>query len=139
MKKISGLIFLFLGVIVLSGCGSQSTGVTSTGSSAKYPALYTAEKLPQYADAKVSQVIKDGPTLKDGNLFILESAKDVKTIATYFDAEMTKLGWSEISPNDPTETSYATQFNGPDKKYLQLTVSQITAGKQTISINFMQQ
>lgn len=113
-------------VLVLAGCGGVS-----------YPKLYTAENLPQYGDAKVTQVINNGPMLKDGVIFILESKKDVKTIAVYYDEQMKVLGWTMPAVNTPTATSYATQYNKGDK-YLQLTVSQITGSSQTISINLAQ-
>ncbi|MFZ2975314.1 MAG: hypothetical protein WA055_01620 [Candidatus Moraniibacteriota bacterium] len=127
MKKYA-ILFLLPIALFLSGCGK----------SVSYPELYTQEKLPQYADAKLVQIIKDGPTLKDGVLLRLESSKDVKTIATYYDEEMKKLGWTMPAVNTPTETLYATQYNN-GKKYIQLTVSQITGSSQTISINFMEQ
>lgn len=130
MKKIIGLTFVFLLVIALSGCGKSGMN---------YPELYTSEGLPQYEGATVTQVIKDGPTLKDGNLFILESSDDVKKIAAYYDKELTGLGWTIPAQNEATETSYATQYNGADGKYIQLTVNEMTAGITTISINFMQQ
>ena len=114
-------------VLVLAGCGGAS-----------YPKLYTAENLPQYKEAKVTKVIKNGPTLKDGALFLLESKKDVPMIATYYDEQMKALGWTMPAVNTPTATSYATQYNKGDK-YLQLTVSQMTGSAQTISINLMQQ
>jgi hypothetical protein len=126
MKKYLWILFAPV-ILVLTGCGGVS-----------YPKLYTAENLPQYKDAKVTQVIKNGLTLKDGALFILESKKDVPTIAAYYDEQMKALGWTMPAVNTPTATSYATQYNKGDK-YLQLTVSQITGSAQTISINLMQQ
>jgi hypothetical protein len=136
MKK-SVLLGLVLGVFFLAGCGSgnNSGGI---GSSASYPQLYTAEKLPQYTDAKLAQVIKDGPTLKEGVLLRLESQKDVKTIAVYYDEQMAALGWTMPAKNEATEALYATQYNN-GKKYVQLTVSQITGASQTISISLMEQ
>jgi hypothetical protein len=133
MKKYA-LLLLFPAVLFLAGCGGKTGSITG---SASYPELYSAEKLPQYKDAKLVQVMKNGPTLKDGVLLRLESAKDIKTISAYFDEEMTKLGWIMPAVNTPTETSYATQYNKEDK-YLQLTVSQITGSSQTITINLMQ-
>ncbi len=130
MKKIISFTFVILMAIMLSGCGK---------SSASYPELYVSEGLPQYEGAKVTQVIKDGPTLKDGNLFILESSDDVKTIAAYYDEKLTGLGWIMPAKNEATATSYATQYNGKDGKYIQITVTEMVAGKTTISINFMQQ
>lgn len=130
MKKIIGLTFVFLMIIVLSGCGKSGVN---------YPELYTSEGLPQYENAKVTQLIKDGPTLKDGNLFILESSDDVKTVAAYYDEKLTGLGWTMPAKNEATATSYATQYNGEDGKYIQLTVNEMVAGTTTISINFMQQ
>lgn len=132
MKKYV-LLFLFPAVFLLAGCG----GGTGAGS-ASYPELYATENLPQYKDAKLVQIIKNGPTLKDGVLLRLESSQDVKAIAAYYDGEMTKMGWTMPSVNTPTETSYATQYN-KDGKYVQLTVSQITGSSQTITINLMQQ
>jgi hypothetical protein len=129
MKKIIGLTLILLIAIVFSGCGN----------SMPYPELYLSEGLPQYENAKVTQTIKDGPTLKDGNLFILESVDDVKTIAAYYDEAMKGLGWNMITANEATETSYATQYNGNNGKYVQMTVSQLKAGATTISINFMEQ
>lgn len=126
MKKY--LWFLLVPVMLaLAGCGGVS-----------YPKLYTAEGLPQYKDATVTKVIKDGSTLKDGALFLLESKKDVPTIAAYYDEQMKALGWTMPAVNTPTATSYATQYNKGDK-YLQLTISQLTSSGQTISINLMQQ
>ena len=125
MKKI---LFLVLpAILLLAGCGSVS-----------YPKLYTQENLPQYEDAKLVQVIKDGPTLKDGVILRLESSKDVKTIAAYYDAEMKKAGWVPPAENTPTETSYATQWNKGDK-YVQFTASNIGGKSQTITISLMQQ
>jgi hypothetical protein len=100
MKKVIFLLLIPV-MLILAGCGA---GVS-------YPKLYTDEGLPQYPDAKLVQVIKDGPTLKDGVILRLESSKDVKTIAAYYDAEMKKAGWVPPSENTPTETSYATQWN----------------------------
>jgi len=129
MKKIVGLTLILLIAIVFSGCGS----------SVSYPKLYVTEGLPQYENAKITQIIKDGPTLKDGNLFILESKNDVKTVAMYYDNKLTDLGWTMPAKNEATATSYATQYNGKDGKYIQLTVNEMTAGTTTISINFMEQ
>lgn len=128
MKKIA-LLGLLLGIFLIAGCG---------GLSASYPKLYTEEKLPQYPDANLAQVITNGPTLKEGVLIRLESKKDVKTIAAYYDEQMTKLGWVMPAKNEATETLYATQYNN-GKKYVQLTVSQITGSSQTITLNFMEQ
>lgn len=129
MKKTISIVAVFLMSIIFVGCASEMD----------YPKLYTSENLPQFENSKVTQIIKDGPTLKDGNLFILESTDDVKTIAAYYDNKMKTLGWTTPVTNEATETSYATQYNGPDKKYIQITVSQIKKGSQTISVNFMQQ
>lgn len=129
MEKTIGLIIILLMVVVLSGCGK----------SIAYPELYVSEGLPQYDNAKVTKIIKDGPTLKDGNLFILESGDDVKKIATYYNDAMKSLGWTIVANNEATETSYANQYNSGDGKYLQLTVSQLTGDTRTISINFMKQ
>ncbi len=71
-------------------------------------------------------------------LLRLESKKDVKTIAVYYDEQMTKLGWIMPAKNEATETLYATQYNN-GQKYVQLTVSQITGTSQTITLNFMEQ
>jgi len=131
MKKIIGLTIVSIVGVVFMGCGS--------GGGLDYPELYISENLPRFENSKVTQVIKDGPTLKDGNLFILESTEDVKTIATYYDNKMKNLGWTMPAKNETTETSYATQYNGPDKKYVQVTVSNLREDAQTISINFMQQ
>lgn len=136
MKKYA-LLFLFPAVFFLAGCGGGTTETGTKAGNSAYPALYVAESLPQYKDAKLAQVIKDGPTLKDGILLRLESSKDVKTIAAYYDDEMKKLGWTMPSVNTPTETLYATQYEKGDK-YLQLTVSQITGSSQTISLSLMQ-
>ena len=130
MKKILSIALFAIIITTFAGCG---------GSSMNYPELYTNEGLPQYENAKITQIIKDGPTLKDGNLFILKSSDDVKTIAKYYDDKMTALGWTMPSKNEATQTSYATQYNKEGGKYVQLTVSQLTDGEQTISINFMQQ
>lgn len=137
MKKYA-LFFLFPVVFFLAGCGEGTTGTETKTENSSYPSLYVSEGLPQYKDAKLAQVIKDGPTLKEGVLLRLESSKDVKTIAAYYDEEMKKLGWTMPSVNTATETSYATQYN-KGNNYLQLTVSQITGSSQTISINLMQQ
>jgi hypothetical protein len=133
MKKYAILLLLPV-VFLLAGCGGKTGSMTGNAS---YPELYKAESLPQYKDAKLVQVMKNGPTLKDGVLLRLESSKDIKTISAYFDEAMTKLGWIMSAVNTPTETSYATQYNKGDK-YLQLTVSQITGSSQTITINLMQ-
>ena len=136
MKKYA-LLFLFPAVFFLAGCGG-GTGTGIGADSPSYPELYTVEKLPQYKDAKLAQVIKNGPTLKDGVILRLESSKDVKTISAYYDQEMTKLGWTMPAVNTPTETSYATQYNNGNK-YLQITVSQITGSSQTVTLSLMQQ
>ena len=128
MKK-GVLLGLVLGIFFLAGCG---------GSSASYPKLYTDEKLPQYPDASLVQVITNGPTLKEGVLLRLESKKDVKTIAAYYDEQMAKLGWIMPAKNEATAALYATQYNN-GQKYVQLTVSQITGASQTITLNFMEQ
>ncbi len=130
MKKIINLTFIAIAIVAFTGCG---------GSSMSYPELYTTEGLPQYENAKVTQVIKDGPTLKDGNLFILTSSDDVKTIAKFYDDQMKALGWTMPAVNEATATSYATQYNKGDGKYVQLTVTQLADEEQTISINFMEQ
>ena len=129
MKKIS-FLSIILGVLFLTGCGATS--------SVSYPKLFTDAKLPQYQDAKLVQVITDGPTLKEGILLRLESEKDIKTIAAYYDQQMIALGWTMPAKNEATESSYATQYNN-GSKYVQLTVSQITGMDQTITINFMEQ
>ncbi len=128
MKK-AVLLSLALGVLLLAGCGTTSIS---------YPKLYTDEKLPQYPEANLVQVITNGPTLKEGVLLRLESKKDVQTIAAYYDEQMTKLGWIMPAKNEATETLYATQYNN-GQKYVQLTVSQITGTSQTITLNFMEQ
>jgi len=128
MKKVV-FLGLALGTFLIAGCG---------GSSVSYPKLYSDADLPQYSDAKLVQIITNGPTLKEGILLRLESSKDVKTIAAYYDEQMAKLGWTMPAKNEPTEASYATQYiNG--KKYVQLTASKITGSSQTITINFMEQ
>jgi hypothetical protein len=129
MKKITLFSGLLLGILLLAGCGSSSSS---------YPELYVQESLPQYTDANLVQVITNGPTLKEGVLLRLESAKDVKTIAAYYDEQMTKLGWTMPAQNEATEASYATQYNN-GKKYVQITVSQITGSSRTITLNFMEQ
>ena len=140
MKKYA-LLLLFPAVFFLAGCGGSKTdtgtGAGTKSGSSSYPSLYANEGLPQYKDAKLAQVIKDGPTLKDGVLLRLESSKSIKDISAYYDEEMKKLGWTMPSVNTPTETSYATQYEKGDK-YLQLTASQITGTSQTISLNLMQ-
>lgn len=129
MKKYF-LLFLFPAVFLLAGCGS------GTGSK-NYPELYVKEGLPQYKDAKLVQIIDNGPTLKEGVLLRLESSKDVKTISAYYDEQMKNLGWTMPAVNTPTETSYATQYEKGDK-YIQMTVSQITGTGQTITLSLMQ-
>lgn len=126
MKKYAFLLII-PAIFILAGCGAG----------ASYPKLYTDENLPQYPDATLAQVIQDGPTLKDGVILRLESSKDVKTIAAYYDAEMKKLGWIPPAENVPTETSYATQWDKGDK-YLQFTASNITGKSQTITISLSQ-
>jgi len=133
MKKI---LFLLAGILVLAGCGGTG-GAGTIGKSVDYPKLFVAENLPQYKDAKLVQIITDGPTLKDGVILRLESQKDVKTIAKYYDEEMTKLGWTQPAINEATENSYATQYEKGDK-YLQFTASKITGTSQTITISLMQ-
>lgn len=141
MKKYA-LLFLFPAVFLLAGCGGGTKTGTEAGTgkstgNASYPELYAQEGLPQYKDAKLAQIIGNGPTLKEGVLLRLESSKDVKTIAAYYDDEMKKLGWVMPAVNAPTETLYVAQYDKGDK-YLQLTVSQITGSSQTISISLMQ-
>ncbi|HLN19090.1 MAG TPA: hypothetical protein VK255_02895 [Patescibacteria group bacterium] len=126
MKKYAFLL-IFPTLFILAGCGA---GVA-------YPKLYIDENLPQYADAALVQIIQDGPTLKDGVILRLESSKDVKTIAAYYDGEMKKLGWVPPTENVPTNTSYATQWDKGDK-YLHFTASNITGKSQTITISLMQ-
>jgi hypothetical protein len=134
MKKYA--MFLFLPVVFLTaGCGG-GTGA-GIGGGADYPELYVNEGLPQYKDADLAQIITNGPTLKEGVLLRLESAKDVKTIAAYYDAEFAKLGWTMPAVNTPTETSYATQYE-KGNKYVQMTVSNITGKSQTITLSLMQ-
>ncbi|TAK96394.1 hypothetical protein EPO05_01950 [Patescibacteria group bacterium] len=128
MKKTMALVGL--GVLLLAGCGGKGFA---------YPKLYVAEGLPQYQEAELVQIIQDGPTLKDGVLLRLESQQDVKSIAKYYDEEMTKMGWTQPAKNEATENSYATQYNGKDGKYLQFTASKITGTSQTITINLKQQ
>ncbi|EKE10977.1 MAG: hypothetical protein ACD_15C00164G0001 [uncultured bacterium] len=138
MRKIA-FLSLTLGLFLLAGCANQSSAPSSPKtSSVDYPKLYVDEKLPQYPDAKLAQIITNGSTLKEGVLLRLESQKDVKTIAAYYDEQMAKLGWTMPAKNEATETSYATQYNN-GKKYVQLTVSQITGSGQTITLNFMEQ
>lgn len=134
MKKYAMLFILPL-VFLLAGCGG-GTGA-GIGGSVDYPELYAKEGLPQYKDADLVQVIKDGLTLKDGVLLRLESGKDVKTISAYYDEEFKKLGWTMPAVNTPTETSYATQYEKGDK-YVQMTVSNITGKSQTITLSLMQ-
>ncbi|HRY82693.1 MAG TPA: hypothetical protein P5232_03260 [Candidatus Moranbacteria bacterium] len=133
MKKYA-LLFLLPAVFLLAGCG-EKTGTKIGG--VDYPELYKSENLPQYKDASLAQIINNGPTLKEGVLLRLESAKDVKTIATYYDEQMKALGWTMPAVNTPTETSYATQYNKGDK-YVQMTVSNITGKSQTITLSLMQ-
>ena len=125
-----------------AGCGggieTKSGGETTVKSgSVSYPDLYKNENLPQYKDAKLAQIISNGPTLKEGVLLRLESEKDVKTIAAYYDSEMKKLGWTMPAVNTPTDASYATQYEKGDK-YIQMTVSKITGTSQTITLSLMQ-
>ena len=134
MKNYAMLLLLPV-VFLTAGCGS-GTGA-GIGGSADYPELYVSEGLPQYKDADLAQIITNGPTLKEGVLLRLESAKDVKTIAAYYDAEFTKLGWTMPAVNTPTETSYATQYE-KGNKYVQMTVSNITGKSQTITLSLMQ-
>lgn len=134
MKKCA-FLFLFPAVLVLAGCGGS--GPATSGKSADYPALYANEGLPQYKDAKLVQVINDGPTLKEGVLLRLESSKDVKTIAAYYDEQMKSLGWTMPTTDTPTETSYVAQYE-KGSKYIQMTVSQITGTGQTITLSLME-
>lgn len=142
MKKYF-LLLLVPAVLLLSGCGGANTGSPAGGGAAKsgknlsYPTLYTQENLPQYSDAKLVQIISNGPTLKEGVLLRLESSKDVKTISAYYDDQMTKLGWTMPAVNTPTETSYATQYEKGDK-YIQMTVSSLDGKSQTITLSLMQ-
>ncbi len=114
-----------------------SEGVGKSGKNLSYPTLYTQESLPQYSDAKLVQIISDGPTLKEGVLLRLESSKDVKTISAYYDDQMAKLGWTMPAVNTPTEASYATQYE-KGAKYIQMTVSSLDSKTQTITLSLMQ-
>ena len=146
MKKFSWILLLPV-LFVLTGCVDSDdqksvgpkVGVITGAKTVAYPALYTDGGLPQYDKAALVQVIKNGPTLKDGVLIRLESTEDVKTIAAFYVDAFTKAGWIQPSVNEPTTTSFATQFNGPDKQYAQITVSQITGQGQTITVNYSQQ
>lgn len=141
MKKYAWILVL-PAFLLLAGCGSETQIKTGGAPEVKkgnvsYPELYAKENLPQYAEASLAQIITNGPTLKEGVILRLESSKDVKTIAAYYDAEMKKLGWTMPAVNVPTETSYATQYN-KGEKYIQMTVSQITGQSQTITLSLMQ-
>ncbi|MDQ1283919.1 MAG: hypothetical protein QG620_267 [Patescibacteria group bacterium] len=141
MKKYAW-IFILPALLLLAGCGEKTQTRSGGEAAAKkegvsYPELYQKENLPQYKDASLVQIITNGPTLKEGVLLRLESAKDVKTIAAYYDDEMKKIGWTMPAVNTPTETSYATQYEKGDK-YVQMTVSQITGSSQTVTLSLMQ-
>lgn len=156
MKLIStptviGLLLLFL----TSGCGGNSDpaepsqsnpaqqennhekSADTSKATLQYPALYTKEKLPQYAEATLISTGRQTSSLRDGIRLELQSSQPVQTIAKFYEKELKSLGWDVPVPKFRNEMMFGANCTKENLKYM-LTITKMPEGQPTkININFL--
>lgn len=82
-----------------------------------YPDLYRDYDLPEYSDGDLTDIGRQQTSLTDGLKITLESDQDALTIGSYYETEMTALGYSFTPPPHPTAQLWGATFAKDDLTY----------------------
>ncbi len=103
-----------------------------------YPDSYTSSGLPQYPNAKLTNLSKKNSTAKDGVSVLLYSNDAPAVVAKYYDEQLKSLGWSMAGYTSKyTDMPYSQEYKKGDESFIVLVNSSDTGDYKTaISITW---